>query len=129
MDQLHKLSTASEEEYGAISICSMDVSALAMACDAKSVLDARSRMFGTMRRRCDCSDVWFDEVKEAYSTRPAVAVTGALVRRAGKVLEYENGRAAGVVRIVIAHQGGSEYSRGGTSLPYKESQPFPRPVR
>ncbi|MGB8420855.1 RNA-guided endonuclease InsQ/TnpB family protein [Paraburkholderia sp.] len=69
-DQLHKLSTALVEEYGAIFIGNVNASALAKTRMAKSVLDAGWSMFRTMLQyKCDYDSVWFDEVDEAYSTQ------------------------------------------------------------
>ncbi|MGF6757363.1 RNA-guided endonuclease InsQ/TnpB family protein [Paraburkholderia sp. GAS42] len=68
-DQLHKLSTALVEEYGAIFIGNVNASALARTRMAKSVLDAGWSLFRTMLQyKCDYAGVWFDEVDEAYST-------------------------------------------------------------
>ncbi|WP_246217525.1 RNA-guided endonuclease InsQ/TnpB family protein [Paraburkholderia panacisoli] len=68
-DQLHKLSTALVEEYGAIFIGNVNASALAKTRMAKSVLDAGWSAFRTMLQyKCDYAGVWFDEVDEAYST-------------------------------------------------------------
>jgi IS605 OrfB family transposase len=69
-DQLHKLSTALVEEYGAIFIGNVNASALAKTRMAKSVLDAGWSMFRTMvQYKCDDAGVWFDEVNEAFSTQ------------------------------------------------------------
>ena len=68
-DQLHKLSTALVEEYGAIFIGNVNASALAKTRMAKSVLDAGwSALRTTLQYKCDYAGVWFDEVDEAYST-------------------------------------------------------------
>ncbi|WP_341319439.1 transposase [Paraburkholderia sp. IMGN_8] len=68
-DQLHKLSTALVQEYGAIFIGNVNASALAKTRMAKSVLDGGWSSFRTMLQyKCDYAGVWFDEVDEAYST-------------------------------------------------------------
>ena len=69
-DQLHKLSTALVEAYGAIFIGNVNASALAKTRMAKSVLDAGWSMFRTMvQYKSDDAGVWFDEVDEAFSTQ------------------------------------------------------------
>lgn len=69
-DQLHKLSTALVEEYGAIFIGNVNASALAKTRLAKSVHDAGWSMFRTMvQYKSDDAGVWFDEVDEAFSTQ------------------------------------------------------------
>ncbi|MGF6757372.1 RNA-guided endonuclease InsQ/TnpB family protein [Paraburkholderia sp. GAS42] len=69
-DQLHQLSTALVEEYGAIFIGNVSASALAKTRMAKSVLDAGWSAFRTMLQyKCDYAGVWFKEVDERYSTQ------------------------------------------------------------
>jgi putative transposase len=69
-DQLHKLSTALVEEYGAIFIGNVNASALAKTRMAKSVLDAGWSAFQDMLQyKSDDAGVWFDEVDEAFSTQ------------------------------------------------------------
>ncbi|WP_232072297.1 RNA-guided endonuclease InsQ/TnpB family protein [Paraburkholderia pallida] len=69
-DQLHNLSTALVEEYGAIFIGNENASALTRIRMAESVLDAGWSLFRTMLQyKSDVVSVWFDEVDEAYSTR------------------------------------------------------------
>jgi putative transposase len=69
-DQLHKLSAALVEEYGAIFIGNVNASALAKTRMAKSVLDAGWSAFQDMLQyKSDEAGVWFDEVDEAFSTQ------------------------------------------------------------
>ncbi|QBR03675.1 RNA-guided endonuclease InsQ/TnpB family protein [Paraburkholderia pallida] len=79
-DQLHKLSTALVQQYGAIFIGNVNASALARTRMAKSVLDAGWSLFRTMLQyKSDCAGVWFDEVDEKYSTQTC----GCCNRRTG----------------------------------------------
>ena len=66
----HKLSTKLITSYGAIFVGNVNASALAKTNQAKSVLEAGWSTFRTMLQyKCDRAGVWFDEIKEAYSTQ------------------------------------------------------------
>lgn len=70
LDALHKLSTQLINEYGAIFIGDVNAAGLAKTRMAKFVLDAGWSAFRTMLQyKCDDAGVWFEEVKEAYSTQ------------------------------------------------------------
>lgn len=69
-DALHKLSTMLVREYGAIFVGDVNSASLAKTRMAKSVLDAGWSGFRTMLRyKCEHAGVWFDEIREAYSTQ------------------------------------------------------------
>src|SRR6202011_6165229 len=115
-DQLHKLSTALVEEYGAIFIGNVNGSALARTRMAKSGLDAGWSLFRTMLQyKCDYAGVWFDEVDEAYSTVTCSCCKRRTGPRGLEGLRIRMGL-SGVRRVSSPrHQLGREHSRGGMS--------------